>query len=294
MLVLVMTTLLTTAASMRNSFGKKKSPSSSSSPPSSVTSLLTTLSSRDHHLSSHEIDSMTQQYLSRSIPAHLESVLHLPWKHLQLSSYGPTDPDLRYLYTKQLISFYPSSLLDCISSLLYNPTTTTKDLTSLLKLPQLALTLGMNSSLTSSMKQTNEEYSQELFWILERFFHEFFSMFVESNHYSQAYKIASAYSELNITRSSDWIDLLIPKVIVKVRSLGQKCRILRSYPDLFDLEIEEATNFINSFETWDHELTLIFNEQLVKQEDIFVKISRLLPPVITNVSLQDMILMILL
>ena len=237
---------------------------------------------------------MTRQYLSRSIPAHIEAVLHLPWKHLQLASYGPTDPELRYLYTIRLISLSPSSLLDCISSLLYNPTTTTEDLTSLLKIPQMALTFGSEDVLTSAMKLTNEEYSKELFWILERFFSEIFDLFLESNHYSQAYKIASAYSELNITRSSDWIDLLIPKVIVKVRSLGQKCRILRSYPDLFDLEIEEATNFINSFDTWDHELTLIFNEELVKQEDFVSKLSRHLPPVIKNVSLQDMILMILL
>jgi hypothetical protein len=262
------------------STGGREAPPSSL--PTSAASLLTTLSTAD---------SRSQQQHPQSIQAHLENVIDLPWKHLRLSSYGPVDPEIRYVFTKRLVSLYSSSIIDCISSLLCNPKSTNNDLKYLSTIPQLAINLGSELATTPRMKLTNEEYSREIASIIDTIFNETFYLFLERNDYSQAYKIASAYGERNFTKSSDWIDLLIPKVIVKVRSLGKKCRILRAYPDLFDLEIEEATLFVNSFDTWGDELTLIFNEELMKKDSFgFILLQLFSPesfmiPLIKNVTL---------
>jgi hypothetical protein len=219
-------------------------------------------------LSTLSLDSSPQ--FPQSTKAHLENVLDLPWKHLRLSAHGPVDPELRFVFTKRLLSVYPSSIIDCISSLLCSPKSTYNDLKLLATIPQQSIKLASPLATTAQMKLTNEEYGRELAVILDTIFNETFHLFLDRNDYSQAYKIASAYGERNLLKSDEWTELLIPKVIFKVRSLGRKCRILRPYPDLFKLEIEEATLFVNSFgDTWDDDLTSIFNEELAKQESLF-------------------------
>jgi hypothetical protein len=204
------------------------------------------------------------------LESHLKYALNRPWREIQLQSFLHPEYSIDSKETKEAISTSYSPVIDCITSTLYHPNSTIKDLKLLLTIPSLALKVEIPSHAASSPSQLEDyrlQFSSQYEQYLDQIFHQAFEHSYESKDYSLAFKIASAYEDRNQTISSDWIDLLMPIVERKARSHGKKSQILeKSFPDLFQEEIDEAMRFINSFEHWDDELHIIFNEEYQRKE----------------------------